>query len=170
MKYGYARVSTDDQTTDLQEDALLKAGCEIIFYEQGVSGSKRSRPELDRLLTTLQPGDTVVVWRLDRLGRSLSHLIELIEQFKDQGVNFESVTEKIDTSSAVGQLIFNIFGAFAQFERETIRERVKAGIQASIKRGKTWNASKRIPEGEPMSRATRYRRLKDRSLVSNNDK
>jgi len=162
MKYGYGRVSTDDQTTNLQEDALKAAGCDYIFYEQGVSGAKRNRPELDRLLATLKPGDTIVVWRLDRLGRSLSHLIEMMEHFKKQKIHMESICEKIDTSNAIGELIFNIFGAFAQFERETLRERVKAGVQASIKRGTKWNASKRIPDGKPMSRATRYRRRKEK--------
>lgn len=158
MRYGYARVSSDKQSTNLQLDALRKAGCEYIFEENGVSGSKTSRPELDRMLKILNSGDTVVVYRLDRLGRSLSHLISLVEVFKTRVIHFESLSERIDTASAVGQLVFNIFGSFAQFEREIIRERTKAGIASAKQRGKKWNSWKIKPEGTPVSRSTAWRR------------
>lgn len=132
---GYARVSTDEQCLALQLDALERAGCDRIERDQGVSGAATSRPGLDRALAALQPGDTVVVWRLDRLGRSLPHLIEVISGLKDRGVSFRSLSESIDTSTAAGELIFHVFGALAQFERSLIRERTRAGIDAAKARG-----------------------------------
>lgn len=136
MLVGYARVSTDDQKADLQIDALKAAGCETIFTDQGVSGSRRRRPGLTQALTGLNRGDTLVVWKLDRLGRSLSHLIEMITNLGDQGVEFRSVQEAIDTKSAGGILFFHLLGAFAQFERSLIRERTLAGQQAARMRGR----------------------------------
>ena len=118
---GYARVSTEEQNADLQHDALKAAGCVKVFTDQA-SGSLDRRPQLDRLLDQLRPGDTVVVWRLDRLGRSLRHLIQLIEDLAEKGVGFRSLSEGMDTTTAGGKLIFSIFGALAEFERSLIRE------------------------------------------------
>ena len=134
MTYGYARVSTGDQTTDLQQDALEKAGCNRIFIDVA-SGAKAHRPELDHMLDLLR--DTVVVWKLDRLGRSMQNLVELINDFDTRGVQFRSLTELIDTSTPGGTLIFNIFGSLAQFERDLIRERTRAGLEAARARGRT---------------------------------
>lgn len=136
MTYGYARVSTGDQTTDLQQDALEKAGCNRIFTDVA-SGAKAHRPELDHMLDLLREGDTVVVWKLDRLGRSMQNLVELINDFDARGVQFRSLTESIDTSTPGGTLIFNIFGSLAQFERDLIRERTRAGLEAARARGRT---------------------------------
>ena len=136
MTYGYARVSTGDQTTDLQRDALEKAGCNRIFTDVA-SGAKAHRPELDHMLDLLREGDTVVVWKLDRLGRSMQNLVELINDFDTRGVQFRSLTEAIDTSTPGGTLIFNIFGSLAQFERDLIRERTRAGLEAARARGRT---------------------------------
>ena len=136
MTYGYARVSTGDQTTDLQQDALEKAGCNRIFIDVA-SGAKAHRPELDHMLDLLREGDTVVVWKLDRLGRSMQNLVELINDFDTRGVQFRSLTESIDTSTPGGILIFNIFGSLAQFERDLIRERTRAGLEAARARGRT---------------------------------
>lgn len=122
MKIGYARVSSDDQNLDLQQDALKQAGCERIYAEKE-SGGKADRPELLRLLDSLRAGDTLVVWRLDRLGRSLKHLIETVERLEELGVGFQSVTEAIDTTTSGGKLVFHIFAALAEFERTLIRER-----------------------------------------------
>jgi DNA invertase Pin-like site-specific DNA recombinase len=134
MKIGYARVSTADQTLDLQLDALQKAGCERIYEEK--ESAAKERPELNKLLEQLRPGDTVVVWRLDRLGRSIKHLIELVERLSSIGVGFQSLTESIDTATSGGQLIFHIFAALAEFERNLIRERTKAGLIAARARGR----------------------------------
>lgn len=136
MTYGYARVSTGDQTTDLQQDALEKAGCNRIFTDVA-SGAKARRPEFDHMLDLLREGDAVVVWKLDRLGRSLQNLVELINEFDARGVQFHSLTESIDTSTPGGTLIFNIFGSLAQFERDLIRERTRAGLEAARARGRT---------------------------------
>jgi DNA invertase Pin-like site-specific DNA recombinase len=135
MKIGYARVSSDDQNLDLQRDALNNAGCERI-YEEKESGGNADRPELARLLEVLCKGDTLVVWRLDRLGRSLKHLIETVEQLEAMGVGFQSVTEAIDTTTSGGKLVFHIFAALAEFERTLIRERTRAGLKAARSRGR----------------------------------
>ena len=132
---GYARVSSDDQSADLQEDALRKEGCVKIFIDHA-SGAKASRPELDKMLDQLRPGDTVVVWRLDRLGRSLRNLIALVDDLARRDVGFRSTTEKIDTTSNGGRLIFNIFASLAEFERDLIRERTMAGLAAARARGR----------------------------------
>ena len=130
MLIGYARVSTQDQSMDLQKDALTKAGCKEVF-EDIISGSKSEREGLDKLLKYVRPGDTIVVWKLDRLGRSLKHLIELIQMFNDRGIGFKSIQENIDTTTASGKLFLHIFGALAEFERELIRERTLAGLKAA---------------------------------------
>lgn len=138
VKIGYARVSTNDQELDLQIDALLKEGClKKHIYTDHVSGSKVSRPGLDKCIETLKPGDILVVWRLDRLGRSMSHLINLIESLMEKGIGFKSIQDgAIDTTTASGELMFNIFSALAQFERRLIQERTKAGLASARSRGK----------------------------------
>ncbi len=135
MIVGYARVSTDDQTLALQLDALQAAGCEKVFRDT-ISGAKTERPGLSKALDHARNGDMLVVWRLDRLGRSLSHLIELIQALEGRGVGFKSLTEQIDTTTSGGKLIFHIFGALAEFERNLIRERTMAGLQAARARGR----------------------------------
>jgi DNA invertase Pin-like site-specific DNA recombinase len=135
MKIGYCRVSSNDQTLTLQQDALKKAGCEKIFSDTA-SGASSSRPGLDQCLDQLRKGDTLVVWRLDRLGRSLKHLLTLVEDFSTKGIGFVSLTEAIDTTTSGGKLVFSIFGAIAEFERQIIRERTNAGLAAARARGR----------------------------------
>lgn len=135
QRIGYARVSTDDQNLDLQRDALLQAGCRVI-YEEAVSGKSAIRLELEQCRKALRPGDTLVVWRLDRLGRSLPDLVQIVAQLEQQGVSFESLTEKIETNSAAGKLVFHVFAALAEFERNLIRERTCAGLAAARARGR----------------------------------
>ena len=134
MKIGYARVSTIDQNPDLQLRALQRAGCERIF-EDKLSGSMLRRPGLDEAISLAGPGDVLVVWRLDRLGRSLSHLIETIGALGDKGCGFLSLTENIDTTTAGGRLLFHMMGALAVFERSLIEERTRAGLLAAKARG-----------------------------------
>ena len=136
MQIGYARVSTDDQTLDLQLDALAKTGCDRIFRDT-FSGAMADRPGLRDALDHLRPGDTLVVWRLDRLGRSVRHLIETITGLHERGIGFRSLTESIDTTTSSGKLVFHIFGALAEFERDLIRERTTAGLLAARARGRT---------------------------------
>lgn len=146
-KIGYARVSTLDQDEALQRDALAAAGCERIFVDKA-SGKLEHRPGLDALLDQLRPADTVVVWRLDRLGRSLRNLIDLVQALGARGVGFVSLTENIDTTTSGGKLVFHIFGALAEFERDLIRERTVAGLAAARARGRrggrptVWTADK----------------------------
>lgn len=132
---GYARVSTDDQTPALQLDALKAAGCERLFTDRGVSGAARGRPALGEALAALKSGDVLVVWRLDRLGRSLSDLIALTGELKARGCGFRSLSESIDTTTAGGVLVFHVLGALAEFERGLIAERTRAGLAAAKKRG-----------------------------------
>jgi DNA invertase Pin-like site-specific DNA recombinase len=131
---GYARVSTLDQNEALQTDALDKAGCERVFIDHA-SGAKAHRPELDRLLDMIRDGDTLIVWKLDRLGRSVQNLVDLMNLLQSRGVGFRSLTENMDTTTPGGVLIFNVFAAMAQFERDLIRERTNAGLQAARARG-----------------------------------
>lgn len=135
MLVGYARVSTDDQNLNLQRDALNQAGCEQIFEDQ-LSGAKAERPGLYSALQYARAGDTVVVWRLDRLSRSLKDLIEMVSLLESRGIGLRSLQEAIDTSSSSGKLIFHIFGALAEFERNLIRERPQAGLKSARARGK----------------------------------
>src|SRR6184192_3599706 len=135
MLIGYARVSTSDQTLNLQQDALEKIGCVKIFTDV-ISGSTTERTGLDEALSYVREGDTLVVWRLDRLGRSLKHLIETITKLNNRNIGFQSITENIDTTTSGGKLVFHIFGALAEFERDIIRERTKAGLQAARARGR----------------------------------
>lgn len=132
---GYARVSTDEQSTALQLDALHLAGATEVFQDAGVSGATRTRPGLLAALSALAPGDVLMVWRLDRLGRSLADLIELVNGIKAKGCGFRSLTESIDTSTAGGELVFHMFGALAQFERSLNMERTRAGLAAAKQRG-----------------------------------
>ena len=132
---GYARVSTDEQNLDLQRNALRDAGCAEIVEDAGVSGSARERPGLTKALAACDPGDVLVVWRLDRLGRSLGHLIETVAELGERDVGFRSLAEAIDTTTAGGRLTFHLFGALAEFERELIAERTRAGLTAARKRG-----------------------------------
>jgi len=132
---GYARVSSSNQDPSLQQDALQSAGCLCVFTDKA-SGTLDSRPELDRALDHLRSGDSLVVWRLDRLGRSLRHLIETVRSLEENGVAFRSLAENIDTSTPGGRLVFHLFGALAEFERELIRERTQAGLAAARARGR----------------------------------
>jgi len=132
---GYARVSTLDQNADLQEDALSEAGCVKVFTDKA-SGAQADRPQLDAALSYLRDGDVLVVWRLDRLGRSLKHLITVVSDLEDRGVGFRSLTESMDTTTPAGKLIFHVFAALAEFERNLIRERTKSGLDAARARGR----------------------------------
>lgn len=143
MLIGYVRVSTSDQNLDLQLDALKQVGCDKI-YKDIASGAKDDRIGLAEVLNYIRKGDTLVVWRLDRLGRSLRHFIDTINQINDQGSYFRSLQESIDTSTSGGKLIFHIFGALAEFERDIIRDRTKAGIEAARKRGKFGGRPKKM--------------------------
>jgi len=134
MKVGYARVSTRDQNSELQIYTLKEAGCERIF-EESVSGAQKNRPKLQEALSYLREGDTLVVWKLDRLARSLRQLIETVEDLHERGISFISLTENIDTTTPGGMMIFHVFGALAEFERELIRERTNAGLKAAKDRG-----------------------------------
>lgn len=135
MKLGYARVSTTEQDLSLQLDALKDAGCEKI-HEDRISGAKTDRPGLQEALGYLRKGDTLVVWRLDRLGRSLKHLIETVNDLEERGIGFQSLQESINTTTSSGRLVFHIFGALAEFERNLIRERTQAGLVAARARGR----------------------------------
>lgn len=135
MLIGYARVSTDDQKLDLQLDALSRAGCDKVFYDHGVSGTRQERPGLNEALRALREGDTLVVYRLDRLGRSVLQLADLILRLENEAVQFSSLSEGINTATSSGRLVFHMFASIAEFERELIRERTRSGLQAARKRG-----------------------------------
>ena len=143
MLIGYARVSTLDQNLDLQSDALNGAGCDEIFSDVA-SGAKDKRPGLDKALARLQSGDTLIVWRLDRLGRSLAHLVATVNELAARGVDFQSVQEKIDTASPGGKFLFHVFAAMAEFERDIIRERTVAGLTAARARGRKGGAKPKL--------------------------
>lgn len=134
-RIGYARVSTDDQVLDLQLDALAKTGCDVVYQEK-MSGKTADRPELAHCLKALRAGDTLVVWRLDRLGRSLQDLVRIVTDLEASGVAFESLSEALATGTAAGKLQFHVFAAMAEFERNLIRERTNAGLQAARARGR----------------------------------
>ena len=151
---GYARVSTAEQDTALQVDALRKAGCERVF-EDTASGAKADRPGLADALAYLRDGDVLAVWRLDRLGRSLPHLIETIAALEARGVGFRSLTEAIDTTTPGGRLIFHVFGALGQFERDLIRERTKAGLTAAAARGRK-GGRKPVVTADKLQRARQH--------------
>jgi DNA invertase Pin-like site-specific DNA recombinase len=181
MKYGYARVSTDDQTPALQIAALKRAGCRTIFKDKGLSGATIKRPALTRCLNKLQDGDTLIVWKLDRLGRSLRDLIAMLDELRARGVKFHSLTEAIDTDTPTGRAMWQMIGVLAELERSLISERTRAGVKAAQKRGVKFgrkrkltpqqvaHARKMLVDGEPVeavldvfdevSRSTLYRSL-----------
>ena len=136
MKIGYARVSTDEQTTDPQIDALRDHGCETIYQEHR-SGKNTDRIELENCLKALREGDTLTVWRLDRLGRNLADLVRIVNDLESRGIGFASLTESIDTTTPAGKLVFHLFASLAEFERNLIRERTMAGLKAARARGKS---------------------------------
>jgi DNA invertase Pin-like site-specific DNA recombinase len=148
VKIGYARVSTDAQSTQLQVAELERAGCERIYRDQAVTGVRIKRPGLGRALADLQAGDVLVVTRLDRLGRSLSHLIDTVNTLHGRGVGFQSLSESIDTTSATGTLVFHVLGALAQFERALIRERTSAGLAAAKSRGVKFGRPPRLSDDQ----------------------
>lgn len=179
MKVGYARVSTTDQNPALQLDALRKAGCRRVFTDEA-SGATAIRPQLEKALAALKPGDVLTVWKLDRLGRSLSHLIQLTNDLAARGIGFRSLSEAVDTTSAQGKLLLHLLGALAEFERSLITERTRAGLAAAKRRGvrvgrkpkltgrRLDQARKMVACGQPVaevaefaqvSRATLYRAL-----------
>ncbi|MBL6991860.1 MAG: recombinase family protein [Bacteriovoracaceae bacterium] len=155
MIIGYARVSTQDQNLKLQKDALKKAGCEKIITDK-VSGIKDQRKGLDKLLGAIRKDDTVVVWKLDRLGRSLKHLIEFVSDLKNKGVHFKSLQENIDTTTGVGKLTFHLFASLAEFERDIIRERTMAGLAAARARGRVGGRPKALDEKQAQQLKTMY--------------
>ncbi|WP_394550298.1 recombinase family protein [Pantoea sp. SGAir0183] len=153
MLIGYVRVSTNDQNTDLQRNALQSANCEQIF-EDKISGKTSERPGLKRALRTLKEGDTLVVWKLDRLGRSMRHLVMLTEELRERGVNFRSLTDSIDTSTPMGRFFFHVMGALAEMERELIVERTRAGLTAAREKGRI-GGRRRIMTPDVVERAKR---------------
>ena len=159
MKIGYARVSTRDQNADLQVDALKHAGCERIYHDVA-SGAKSARPELSKLLSHVRAGDVVVIWKLDRLGRSLKHLVELVGELAAHSVGLQSLNDPIDTTHAQGRFVFNLFASLAEFERELIRERTQAGLSAARARGRVGGRPKGLPakaDATAMAAETLYR-------------
>ena len=164
MKIGYARVSTQDQNLTLQIDALQSAGCELIFEEK-ISGKSKERPQLEKMIHKLRKGDVVVVWKLDRLGRSLRDLIDLVSGFKDQDVEFVSIQDSINTATATGRFTFNIFASLAEFEREIISERTKAGLTAARSRGRAGGRPKGLSKAS-MSKAKAVKILYDKKEKS----
>jgi DNA invertase Pin-like site-specific DNA recombinase len=166
MLIGYARVSTTDQDTALQRDALQQAGCEKVYRDKA-SGSRADRPGLAEALAFARPGDVLVVWKLDRLGRSLAHLIQTVGELEARGVGFRSITEQLDTTTPGGRLIFHIMAALAQFERDLIRERTQAGLIAARARGRSGGA-RRGPLADP-KRAALAQQLYDDQANSLDD-
>lgn len=148
MKIGYTRVSTNDQNLDLQTDALKAAGCKKIFSDQGVSGAKAERPGLDKALEQIRKKDTLVIWRLDRLGRSLRDLLSIVERLKERGANFASIQDGFDTSTASGKMVFSVIGAMAEYERNLIRERTTAGLAAARARGRMGGRPKALDKSQ----------------------
>jgi DNA invertase Pin-like site-specific DNA recombinase len=150
MRIGYARVSTDDQTLDLQRDALSRVKCHQI-YEEHASGKSSARPQLEACLKALREGDTLVIWRLDRLGRSLADLIRLTNELNSRSIELESLTENLETGSPTGKLVFHIFAALAEFERNLIRGRTLAGLKAARARGRQGGRPRKL---QPKERKT----------------
>jgi len=161
MLIGYARVSKTEQHLELQLDALNKAGCEQIFTDK-ITGSKTERKGLEEALSHLRKGDTLVVWRLDRLGRSLKHLIETLTGLHEKGIEFKSLTENIDTSTPTGMLMFHLIGALAEFERNLIRERTNAGLEAARARG---HKGGRPKKGETETKRMARKLYEDKSIT-----
>lgn len=163
MLIGYARVSTHDQNLDLQKDALKKAGCAKIVVDVA-SGKKAKRSGLDQARELLRAGDVLVVWRLDRLGRSLKHLIEVLAELDAAGIGFKSLQESIDTTTPGGKLIFHVFGALAEFERNLIRERTLAGLDAARARGRQGGRPKRL-DAKQRALAVRLYQKREQSVA-----
>jgi DNA invertase Pin-like site-specific DNA recombinase len=159
MNIGYARVSTQEQNLELQFDALAKVGCDQIF-EDHASGAKMARPGLDQALSHLREGDVLVIWKLDRLGRTIRGLIELVGELRDRGIGFRSLTEGFDTSTPGGRLIFHVFAALAEMERDLIRERTQAGLAAARARGRNGGRKPKL-NGKKLAHA--------RELLANRD-
>lgn len=155
QRIGYARVSTDDQDMALQLDALAKAGCDRFFSEK-VSSRKAHRQQLSECIKTLRQGDTLVVWRLDRLGRSMMELMEIVNNLADWGVGFVSLSEHIDTTTAAGKFTFHLFGALAEFERNTVRERTVAGLEAARARGRVGGRKPKLSDKAKLELKTLY--------------
>ena len=155
MKLGYARVSTVDQDLSLQIDALTGAGCERVFSDM-VSGAKEDRPGLNQALDHLREGDILTVWRLDRLGRSLRHLVEIVSNLEERNIGFASLTECFDTTTNGGRLIFNIFGSLADFERGLIRERTMAGLAAGRARGRVGGRKEKLDQNQVRTLRSMY--------------
>lgn len=147
MKIGYARVSTSDQTTALQLDALTAEGCDHIYVDE-LSGARKDRPELEKALALVRGGDVLVIWKLDRLGRSLSHLIEIADRIREQGGAIKCLTQSIDTTTAGGKLFFHMLAAISEFERGTMAERIKEGMAASTRRGGVMGRPKKLGNGQ----------------------
>lgn len=165
MKIGYARVSTGDQNLDLQVDSLKAVGCKKIYTEKASGAAKSKRPELERCLDALRDGDTLMVWRLDRLGRSLQHLIEIVGGLHKKGVNFKSISDGIiDTTSASGEMVFGIFAVLAQFERRRILDRTMAGLKAARARGRVGGRPKIVPSSSKVKMAKALHADKDLSI------
>ena len=158
---GYARISTAEQSLALQLDALGAAGAARVFEDRGVSGARAERPGLAEALRYLREGDTLVVWKLDRLGRSMTHLLAVVADLEARGVGFRSLTEAIDTTTPTGRLVFHIFGALGQFERDLIRERTGAGLRAAAARGRKGGR----PVAATPEKVARARRLIDQGLT-----
>ena len=154
MKYGYARVSTDDQTPALQLAALKKAGCKTIFKDDGLSGATTKRPSLLRCLRKLENGDTLIVWKLDRLGRSLRDLIAMLDDLKKRGVKFRSLTEAIDTETPTGRAMWQMIGVLAELERSLIVERTQAGMKEARRRGVKFGRKKKLAPAQIMKART----------------
>ncbi|RBP98918.1 recombinase family protein [Bifidobacterium xylocopae] len=172
MLIGYARVSTLEQNEDLQVDALKAAGCDR-WYVDHASGAKASRPQLDKMFELLREGDVLVVWKLDRLGRSVQNLIELINRLHKMGVGFKSLTEQMDTTTPGGTLVFNVYASMAQFERDLIRERTNAGLRAARERGRVGGRPSKLTHDDEVmirqlyeSRTVTVRQIADRFSVS----
>ncbi len=166
MRIAYARVSTEDQTLDLQIDALKKDGCETI-YQEHASGKSAARPELENCLKALRTGDSLIVWRLDRLGRNLADLVHIVNDLESRGVGFGSLTEQINTTSPSGKLVFHLFASLAEFERNLIKERTQAGLKAARARGRVGGRPGKLTEKDlAMAKALMSDRTNDVSEIA----
>ena len=166
MKYGYARVSTKDQSLNLQIDALEKYGCDQI-YSEVAKGAKADRPEWLQLLAKVKKGDTLVIWKLDRMGRSLHHLVKVVNELLDKGVGIISLHDPIDTTTAQGKLMFNLFASLAEFEKDLIRERTMAGLKSARARGRMGGRPKGLPESSIKKAAIAEALYKQQELTVN---
>jgi DNA invertase Pin-like site-specific DNA recombinase len=166
MLVGYARVSTTDQNLALQRDALKAAGCRKVFADHGVSGSIVKRPGLDAALVSLKPGDTLLVWKLDRLGRSLAHLVQTISDLGERGINFRSLSDPIDTESAGGRLVLHIMAALAEFERSLNSERTRAGLAAANRRGRKLGRRRSLTHAQLAHASKLLKKGQARSLIA----